>query len=39
MLLFGAILVLMMVFRPQGIISNVRRTYELKQVQNNGIRN
>ena len=32
MLLFGAILVLMMVFRPQGIISNVRRTYELKQV-------
>ncbi|UCH81212.1 MAG: high-affinity branched-chain amino acid ABC transporter permease LivM [Nitrospiraceae bacterium] len=32
MLLFGAILVLMMVFRPQGIISNVRRTYELKGV-------
>jgi len=32
MLLFGAILVLMMVFRPQGIISSVRRTYELKQV-------
>jgi len=38
MLLFGAILVLMMVFRPQGIISNVRRTYELKQVQPNAIR-
>ena len=33
MLLFGAIMVLMMVFRPQGIISNVRRTYELKHVQ------
>ena len=30
MLLFGAIMVLMMVFRPQGLISNVRRTYELK---------
>ncbi len=29
MLLFGAIMVLMMVFRPQGIISDVRRTYEL----------
>ena len=27
MLLFGAIMVIMMVFRPQGIISNVRRTY------------
>jgi branched-chain amino acid transport system permease protein len=30
MLLFGAIMVLMMVFRPQGLISDVRRTYELK---------
>lgn len=27
MLVFGAVLVLMMVFRPQGFISNVRRTY------------
>lgn len=27
MLLFGAIMVIMMIFRPQGIISNVRRTY------------
>jgi len=27
MLLFGAIMVIVMVFRPQGIISNVRRTY------------
>ena len=28
MLIFGASMVLMMVFRPQGIISNVRRSYE-----------
>jgi branched-chain amino acid transport system permease protein len=28
MLIFGASMVLMMVFRPQGIISNVRRKYE-----------
>lgn len=27
MLVFGAILVMMMVFRPQGLISNIRRTY------------
>ena len=27
MLAFGAILVTMMIFRPQGIIANVRRTY------------
>jgi branched-chain amino acid transport system permease protein len=27
MLIFGAILVVMMVFRPQGLISNIRRTY------------
>ena len=31
MLAFGAILVLMMVFRPGGLISNVRRTYQFKQ--------
>jgi branched-chain amino acid transport system permease protein len=31
MLIFGAIMVLMMVFRPQGIISDIRRTYELKR--------
>lgn len=31
MLLFGALMVIMMVFRPQGIISDVRRTYELKK--------
>lgn len=28
MLAFGAILVMMMVFRPQGLIANVRRTYK-----------
>ncbi len=31
MLLFGAIMVVMMVFRPQGLVSNVRRTYQFKQ--------
>ena len=31
MLAFGAILVVMMVFRPQGIITNVRRTYTFKK--------
>ena len=31
MLVFGATLVLMMIFRPQGIISTVRRTYTLKR--------
>ncbi len=30
MLLFGAILVLMMVFRPQGLVSTVRQTYKFK---------
>ncbi len=32
MLLFGAILVLMMVFRPQGLMANVRRRYEFRGV-------
>lgn len=32
MLVFGACLVLMMVFRPEGLISNVRRKYELHDV-------
>jgi len=31
MLLFGAILVLMMVFRPGGIITNVRQTYRFER--------
>lgn len=29
MLIFGAIMVVMMVFRPQGIVSSVRKTYQL----------
>jgi branched-chain amino acid transport system permease protein len=29
MLVFGATMVIMMIFRPQGIISNVRRTYKI----------
>jgi branched-chain amino acid transport system permease protein len=32
MLIFGAILVLMMVFRPGGIISDVRRVYQFKGI-------
>jgi branched-chain amino acid transport system permease protein len=31
MLAFGGILVVMMVFKPNGIISNVRRTYQFKK--------
>lgn len=31
MLAFGAILVCMMVFRPQGLISNIRRTYTFEK--------
>ncbi len=31
MLVFGAVMVLMMIFRPQGLISNVRRTYRSPQ--------
>lgn len=34
MLAFGTLLVVMMVFRPGGIIPNVRRTYEFKGVKN-----
>jgi branched-chain amino acid transport system permease protein len=30
MLIFGMVLVIMMVFRPEGIISNVRRTYRFE---------
>jgi len=32
MIIFGAILVLMMVFRPEGIIKNVRKTYKFKKA-------
>ena len=34
MLVFGAMLVLMMVFRPGGIVSDVRRTYKFEGLQN-----
>ena len=30
MLMFGAVMVLMMIFRPQGLISNIRQKYEYK---------
>lgn len=30
MLIFGAVLVIMMVFRPEGIVSTVRRTYKFE---------
>lgn len=33
MLIFGGVLVIMMVFRPQGIISNVRRTYKFERTE------
>ena len=33
MLLFGAILVLMMVFRPGGIVTNVRKIYKLEPAE------
>jgi len=32
MLVFGAVMVLMMIFRPQGLIANVRRTYDLSRL-------
>lgn len=32
LLIFGAVLVLMMVFRPGGLISNVRKTYQFKRT-------
>jgi len=33
MLIFGAVLVMMMIFRPQGIIANTRRTYKIPKEQ------
>jgi branched-chain amino acid transport system permease protein len=33
MLVFGAVLVIMMVFRPQGIIANIRRTYTVQKTE------
>ncbi|WP_092236854.1 ABC transporter permease subunit [Desulfobacula phenolica] len=32
MIIFGAVLVLMMVFRPEGIIKNVRKTYKFQKT-------
>ncbi|MBU1193505.1 MAG: high-affinity branched-chain amino acid ABC transporter permease LivM [Proteobacteria bacterium] len=37
MITFGAVLVLMMVFRPGGMIENVRRTYQFKTGETNDI--
>ena len=34
MLLFGLIMVIMMIFRPQGIVTGVRRTYEFHTEEN-----
>ncbi len=34
-LIFGAVLVIMMVFRPGGIITNVRRTYKFEGLGEN----
>ncbi len=33
MMIFGVILVIMMVFRPEGIIANVRRNYRFKTIE------
>jgi branched-chain amino acid transport system permease protein len=32
MLMFGAVMVLMMIFRPEGLIANVRRKYGSRKV-------
>jgi branched-chain amino acid transport system permease protein len=32
MLVFGAVMVLMMIFRPQGLITNVRKTYAYRKA-------
>lgn len=33
MLVFGAVMVLMMIFRPQGLINNMRRKYEYETIE------
>ena len=35
MLVFGGVMVLMMIFRPQGLINNMRRKYECDTVEGN----
>jgi branched-chain amino acid transport system permease protein len=37
-LAFGAVLVIMMVFRPGGIVETVRRTYQYKEIDRDGLR-
>ncbi|MCB1762722.1 MAG: branched-chain amino acid ABC transporter permease [Gammaproteobacteria bacterium] len=37
MLAFGAVLVTMMIFRPQGVVANIRRSYQFKS-QSQGVR-
>jgi len=39
MLAFGGILVCMMIFRPQGLISNIRRTYKFEKKPDAAIKN
>ncbi len=36
MLIFGTLLVIMMVFRPGGLITNVRRTYRFEGIEGSG---
>jgi branched-chain amino acid transport system permease protein len=36
MILFGTTMVLMMIFRPQGIVTNIRRVYRFKNSEKNG---
>ena len=36
MLAFGALMVLMMIFRPQGLVSNLRRKYEHPRPKSEG---
>ncbi len=38
MLVFGAVLVIMMVFRPGGIISDVRKTYKFEGLTDNNVK-
>ena len=33
MIVFGAVMVIMMLFRPQGLVANVRKTYAHRKVQ------
>ena len=35
-LVYGAVLVVMMVFRPGGIVETTRRTYQYKEIESEG---